>query len=41
MEVGCFEQNEALAIEKNLARESKSLGGRLRALRRKLEARTE
>jgi hypothetical protein len=41
MEVGCFEQDEALAIEKDLARESKSLGGQLRALRRTLEATTE
>jgi hypothetical protein len=37
MEIGCFEQGEALEIEKTLARDSQSLGGQLRALRQKLE----
>ena len=37
-EIGCFEQDEALAIEKALARDGQSLGDQLRALRQKLEA---
>ena len=41
VEEGHFEQGEALAIEKSLARESQSLGGQLRALREKLKAVTE
>ena len=41
VEVGCFEEQEARAIEEALARESQSLGGQLRALRQKLEAVTE
>ena len=41
MEIGCFEHDEALEIERTLARDSQSLGDRLRALRRKLEGRHE
>lgn len=37
-EVGCFEREEATEIEMTLARDSKSLGDQLRALRGKLEA---
>ena len=41
LEIGCFEEKEARAIEDALARESQSLVDQLRALRLKLEAVTE